>query len=186
MSVKSGRLPSPGFVAVIVTYLAVALFFVWALTTPPLQRVWEIHHLMKIGELYRLDEDDRALLQRAMAEHEDLARDLLDGHELGIVSEHQDGWITTPFATLLRTGESASVTALEIDVQAHDDLLPLTIVVRGESWTEQRRAKEHGPIAIPIPPPEQGAEIVEVELGGEKHFADASVIGVRVSWEVRP
>jgi len=186
MSVKSGRLPSPGLIAVLVTYVAVALFFVWGLATPPLERVWEIHHLMKIGELYRLDNDDRALLEQAIAEHEDLARDLLDGHELGIISEHLDGWITTPAATLLRTGDSGSVAALEIDVQAHDDLLPLTIVVRGKSWKQQRKAEVRGRLVLPIPPPQDGPEIVEVEIEGKQLFADSSVIGVRVDWEGQP
>jgi hypothetical protein len=186
MSVKSGRLPSPGFVAVVATYLAVVLFFVWGLGTPPLQRVWEIHHLMKIGELYRLNEGDRALLEEAMREREELARDLLDGHELGIVSEHLDGWITTPFATLLRTGDSGAIDELVIDVQTDDDRLPLGVVVRGATWEVEREAAERGRVVVPIPPPENGPEIVEVELGGERDFADASVIGVRVSWEVRP
>lgn len=186
MSVKSGRLPSPGFVAVVVTYLAVVSFFVWGLATPPLHRVWEIHHLMKIGELYRLDRDDRALLEQAMQEHDELARDLLDGHELGIISEHLDGWITTPMATLLRTADSAALEQLEIDVQTHDDLLPLEVVVRGSSWEVERVAAKRGRVVIPLPPPEDGPEIVEVELGGDELIADSSVVGVRILWEVRP
>ena len=186
MSVKSGRLPSPGFLAVIVTYAAVVAFFFWGLATPPLHRVWEIHHLMKIGELYQLDEGDRALLEQAMAEHEDLTRDLLDGHELGIISEHLDGWITTPAATLLRTADAAAVGALEIDVQAHDDLLPLEVVVRGDGWKEKHEAERRGRISIPIPAPPGGPEIIEIEIRARQHFADSSVIGVRIFWEGRP
>lgn len=186
MSVKSGRLPSPGLIAVLATYVAVALFFAWALVTPPLERVWEIHHLMKIGELHRLDAGDRAVLARAMAEHEELARDLLDGHELGIISEHLDGWITAPAATLLRTGESRSIEALEIDVQSHDDLLPLTVVVRGDSWEEERWFERRGQVAIPFPPPAGEAEIVEVEIEAAESFADTAVIGVRIHWEGQP
>jgi len=186
MSVKSGRLPSPGFLAIIATYVALVLFFAWGLATPPLERVWELHHLLKIGEIHLLDADDRALLERAMDEHEDLARDLLDGHEIGIVSEHLDGWITAPAATLLRTAESGSIASLAIDVQTHDDLLPLEVVVRGPGWKEQREVKERGRLVIPIPPPEGGPQVVDVEIEVEQSVAESSVIGVRLDWEAEP
>jgi hypothetical protein len=186
MSVASGRLPSVGFVAVCLTAVAVVLFFIWGLSKPPLERIWEIHHLLKIGEMDRLSSIDKTLLERLMAEHGDLARDLLDGDEIGIISAHRAGWIASPTATMLRTSGSAAVKALEIDVQTHDDLLPLTIVVRGKGWKEQREAEERGRLEVPLPPSKGQDEVIEVRIKGDRLVADASVIGVRVTWEARP
>jgi hypothetical protein len=185
MSVASGRLPSVGFVALCLVCVAVVLFFVWALRTPVLERVWTIHHLTKIGELDRLSERDKALLGQAMAEHEDLTRDLLDGHELGIITAHVDGWIAAPVATLLRTPESTA-RELKIDVQAPQELFPVQILVRGGDWKERREVKGHGVVALPLPAPDDGPEIVEVEAEAEDDDADHSLLGVRITWEAQP
>jgi hypothetical protein len=138
---------------------------------------------MKIGEMYRLEQDDRQLLERAMAAHEDLTRDLLDGHDLGLISGQLDGWIATPVATMLRTGDSGEIRALQIDVQSHDDVLPLKIVVRGNGWKVKREVEERGRVEIPLPEPANGPEIIEVKLKGKQLVADSSVIGVRVTWQ---
>jgi len=185
MSVKSGRLPSPGFVAILVVYAAAASFFVWALHTPPLQRVWEIHHLLKIGELDQLDKADHRLLERAMDDYPKLARDLLDGHAIGIVSAHLDGWIAAPDATLIRTADSASVRELEIDVQAPVDALPIEILVRGAGFEERREATAHGIVTVPLPAPGDEPEIVEVSLRANESDG-GSMPGVRITWEDRP
>jgi hypothetical protein len=182
MSVASGRLPSAGFVAVCAVCVAVVLFFAWALGTPTLDRVWTIHHLTKIGELGRLSEEDRALLERAMAEHDELARDLLDGHALGIITAHKNGWIATPVATMLRTPESRA-RELRIDVQAPQDLFPVEIGVRGPSWRERRELTEHGALAVPLPEPKNGAEIVEVEVVPGSPEADPALLEARITWE---
>lgn len=185
MSVASGRLPSAGFVAICAVCVAVVLFFAWALGTPPLDRVWEIHHLAKIGELGRLTAEDRALLEKAMAEHDELARDLLDGHALGIITAHIDGWIATPVATLLRTPES-EVRELRIDVQAPQDLFPVEVAVRGGSWSERRELVEHGALAVTLPAPKSGTEIVEVEIAALNLEADPALLEARITWEDQP
>jgi hypothetical protein len=38
------RLPSIGFVAVVLTYGSSVAFLAWGMTTPPLDRVWVLHH----------------------------------------------------------------------------------------------------------------------------------------------
>lgn len=185
MSVASGRLPSVGFVAFCLVCVAVVLFFIWALSTPALDRVWTIHHLTKIGEINRLNKKDKALLRQAMTEHDDLTRDLLDGHELGIITAHIDGWIAASVATLLRTPESEA-RKLEIDVQAPQELFPVEIRVRGGNWKERREATEHGVVAIPLPTPESGPEIVEVAVESKDPEADSSLLGIRITWEAEP
>jgi len=186
VSVGSGKLPSVGFVAVVATYAATAAFFAWGLAKPPLQRVWELHHLMKIGEIGRLDEADRELLEREMDERDALARDLIDGREIGIVSAHLDGWIATRDATLIRTPEAASVRELGIDVQAPDDLLPLEISIRGDGFEETREAAVHGLLRVPLPAPGDGPELIEVSVRGERSGGDTARMGVRITWEGAP
>jgi hypothetical protein len=183
MSVRSGRLPSAGFVAIVSTLVAVAAFFAWGMAQPPLDRVWEIHHLLKIGKMDHLKGRDRALLGRELIEHRGLARDLLDGHPLGIISASSDGWLGSPSATLLRTPDSAAIRSLDIDVQTPLDLLPVDIVVRGDSWKEERRATGHGVITLALPAPRGGPEIIEILVRGKGLSDDPSVLGIRVTWE---
>jgi hypothetical protein len=45
------RRPSSGFVAVCATYVLAAAFLVWGFATPDLDRVWALHHELKIGKL---------------------------------------------------------------------------------------------------------------------------------------
>jgi len=183
MSVSSGRLPSAGFVAIILTAAASAALFAWGFAQPPLDRVWEIHHLMKIGAMTRLDAEDRRLLAEELEKHPDLARDLLDGHAIGIISASIDGWLHTPGATLLRTPESASVKALTLDVHTPEDLLPVRLVLHGDSWREERAVAAQGAVTLPLPPPGDEAEVIELEVGGGGLGSDPSALGLRVTWE---
>ena len=49
MSNELRKHPSIGFAAVCATYILVAVFFFWGFKTPDLDRVWTVHHLMKLG-----------------------------------------------------------------------------------------------------------------------------------------
>ncbi|HUT78413.1 MAG TPA: hypothetical protein VM285_12035 [Polyangia bacterium] len=186
MSVSSGRFPSAGFVALCATLAAAAAFFAWGLRTPPLERVWTIHHELKIGRMDRLAQGDRRLLEEQLALHAGLGPDLLDGAWFGLISAHRDGWIAGARATLLRTAKSAGVRALELDVQAPDEALPIAITVRGTSWSKRLDVKEHGPVSVELPPPGGGTEIVEVEIGEPRQGGAAARPSVRISWRDGP
>ena len=98
--------PSLGFCLIVLTYLLTAGFFAWGLSTPPLDRVWQLHHQLKTGDLYALGRDDRELLEAAMARHPELAQALLSSGQIGIISAHRDGWIDTPEVSIVRTPRS--------------------------------------------------------------------------------
>jgi hypothetical protein len=104
------RLPSIGFVAVVATYTLTAAFFFWGFRTPDLDRIWSLHHKLKIGRVYDIKKRDRKMLLRAMVRHKELARSLLPSGEIGIISENSDGWIATPIVTILRTPQSRKTT----------------------------------------------------------------------------
>jgi hypothetical protein len=186
VKISAGRWPSPGCLAVCATYLLVAAFFVWGFSTPDLDRVWTLHHELKIGKLLKLKAGDRALLEECMARYSRLARDLLDKQEIGIISATSDGWIATPAATILRTGQSGRFRALALEIQTPRDMLPYRIVFRGRGWKKVQEVSEQGRIEIELPPPPETPEVVEVLLRGQPFEPDPSILGVRVGFREKP
>ena len=183
MKVSLPKRPSVGFVAVCLTYCLVVAFFLWGFSTPNLDRVWTLHHLLKTGELDRLTPEDREILSDAIIRHESLAGALLDGGEIGIISAHLDGWIATPCVTLLRTSQSGRFRSISMDVQTPRDLIPFSIVVKGNGWKKKLEVKKHGRFKIDIPEPSDTSEIIEVILKGNDFESDPSVLGIRITFE---
>lgn len=186
MSGGRSRRPSPGFVAVALIYSMIIAFFAWGLVTPDLDRVWWIHHALKTGHIKRLGGGDRRVLARTMARHTSLARALLDSREIGLISEHQEGWIASSTATIIRTSRSAHVRSLLLDVQTPRDLLPLSIVVRGGTWNRVSKVSTQGPLTIDLPAPPGAPEIIELQVQGLKQSADPSEVGLRVTFGGQP
>ena len=183
MKASLPKRPSVGFVAVCLTYCLVAAFFLWGFSTPDLDRVWTLHHLLKTGELDRLTPKDREILSDAVVRHESLAGALLNGAEIGIISAQLDGWIATPCVTLLRTRQSGRFHSISMDVQTPQDLMPFSIVVKGDGWKEKLEVKKHGRFEIDMPAPRDAPEIVEVILKGSDFEADPSVLGIKMTFE---
>jgi hypothetical protein len=173
-------------VAVCATYVLVAAFFIWGFSTPDLDRVWTLHHELKIGKLTKLKAGDRALLEACMARHAELARDLMDGDDLGIVSAHSEGWIATPTATVLRTEKAGRYRALSLEIQTPRDLLPYRIEVRGRGWSEKLEVTEQGVQEIDLPDPPETPEVIEVRMRGQSFEPDPSVLGVRLGFKESP
>jgi hypothetical protein len=173
-------------VAVCATYLLVAAFFIWGFSTPDLDRVWTLHHELKIGKLMKLKAGDRALLEDCMARHPRLATDLMDGEEIGVISDHSDGWIATATATILRTGKTGGYRSLVIEIQTPRDLLPYDIEVRGRGWKEKLEVTEQGTQEIDLPDPPETPEVIEVRMRGQSFEPDPSVLGVRIGFKERP
>jgi len=186
VKVSAGRWPSLGFVAVCATCFLVAAFFVWGFSTPYLDRVWTLHHELKIGKLKRLKAGDRALLEDCMARYPRLARALLDGKQIGLVSAHSDGWIATPTATILRTEKAGRYRALGLDIQTPKDLLPYHIVVRGRGWVERLEVTKQGVLKVDLPDTPVAPEVIEVRMKGRSFEPDPSVLGIRVRFEEKP
>jgi len=184
--ISAGRWPSWGCLAVCATYVLVAAFFIWGFSTPDLDRVWTLHHELKIGKLLKLKAGDRALLEECMARHPRLARDLLDNEEIGIISAHSEGWIATPTATILRTTNSEKYRSLILEVQTPRDLLPYRITVRGRGWKKTQKVDEQGRLEIDLPPVPETPEVVEVRMRGRSFEPDPSILGVRVGFGKRP
>lgn len=174
--------PSIGFVAVVATYLAAGGFVLWGLSTPPLDRVWVLHHELKIGLRGAPSADDTRLLRAALRRHRGLAHALLpDGEgDIGLLSKHADGWLATPEATLLRAA-GARQRELRIEIGTPLDLLPFTIEVEGDRFEQRLTAREHGVLTLMLPAAKDHAELFIVRLRGKKLRSDPSVLNLRLT-----
>lgn len=179
------RAPSLGFVTVCATYLGVAAFLAWGLRAPDLDRVWTLHHQLKVGEIGAPRGQERELLRGALLRHGELAHALLSGAEIGLISAHSDGWITTPEATVIRTS-AARERLLRLDVETPRDLLPFEVDVNGGDFRKQLAVTRHGTYDIPLPAPRRPAELIIVRLKGRGLRDDPSVLGVRISFTAEP
>jgi hypothetical protein len=175
--------PSIGFSLVSLTYVLTLAFFAWGLGTPPLDRVWQLHHELKIGQVYDLSKEERSLLLSAMARHPKLAAALLSSGEIGIVSAHREGWIDTPAVTIVRTPRSTAVTGIVLDVQTPPQHIPYELELQGLGWRKLRRIEERGLVRVELPPPSELPELLTLKLIGKGLRADPSSLGVRVTFD---
>lgn len=177
---KRFRRPSGGFICIIATYTLVLLFFGWGLQTPDLDKIWTLHHLLKIGQKAQLTEDEKQLLNQAMDRHNELARDLLDNQEIGIISAHKSGWIATRTATILRTQQATDVANLALNVHTPNDLYPFSIQLTGKNWNKTLKIEKSGKHVVDLPKPEHHSEIIEVTLKGKGLDPDPSILGTQI------
>jgi hypothetical protein len=120
------------------------------------------------------------LIQHAMQMHPWLAEGELDQATIGLLSANQDGWISTPTATLLRTPGSSPGQRLAFDVQTPADLLPFTLIASGNGWRRELEIPKHGTYHMALPDPPGAPEIIEVRMDGKDFAPDPSVLGVRI------
>lgn len=182
MGISRRRLPSIGFLAVSTTYAFAAAFFIWGFTTPDLDRIWFLHHELKIGRVYELKKRDRKMLLRATAQYKDLARALLPSGEIGILSENSDGWIATPVVTIMRTPQSRQTTRMRFDIRTSKALLPYAILIRGTDFKRRLEIRQQGYVDFPLPPVSQHPEVITVRLQERDFLADPSVLGIRIQF----
>jgi hypothetical protein len=182
----SWQRPSLGFSIVVATYALSIAFFAWGLSTPPLDRVWQLHHELKIGRIYKLSKDDRRLLIDSMRQHPSLANALLDSGQVGIISAHRDGWIDTPHVTIVRTPRSPAALRLLLDIQTPPQYVPYELEIDGSGWERELEVQARGPLAVELPPPPAVPELITLKIKGDELRADPSSIGVRVSFDPPP
>lgn len=179
---QSFTLPSAGFCAIVLTYLLTAGFFAWGLTTPPLDRAWQLHHQLKTGDVYALSGEDRQLLESAMARHPELAQALLSSGQVGIISAHRDGWIDTPEVSIVRTSRSVARSII-LDVQTPPEHIPYRMQLKARDWERTLEVKMRGSLTLDLPPAPSVAELLTLRLEGAGLRADSSSLAVRITFE---
>jgi hypothetical protein len=179
----SWQRPSFGFSMVVATYTLSVAFFAWGLSTPPLDRVWQLHHELKTGRTWKLSKDDRRLLLTSMAAHPALAQSLLDAGQAGIISANRDGWIDTPHVTIVRTPRSPANLRLILDVQTPPQHIPFEIEIDGSDWERRVAVQARGMMSIELPPPPGAPELVSFKIKGDELRADPSSLAVRITFD---
>jgi hypothetical protein len=177
---RRGRAPSLGFLCVCATYIGVLAFLGYGLRTPDLDRIWTLHHELKLGLRGAPRGAERELLERALERHPELAGALLSEGDIGLISRNSDGWITTPEATIVRTA-TAPERVLHFEVETPRDLLPFRIEVSGRGHRQQLDVKQRGSYDVTLPPP-HAAELIIVRLKGRDLRDDPSVLGVQIGF----
>ncbi len=186
MKPTPGRLPSLGFVAVILVYAAVAGFFAWGAATPPLDRIFRVTQALRGSDRMRIGADVRSLILEELQKHPALRTALLGEASIGILSAHQGGWLAVPTAWVLRFPDSERVRALRLEVHTAPERLPFTLTVRGPTFRKRTVVSAPGAVQIELPPPGPVPEIIEVRLGGKRFAPDPSELAVRLSFEEGP
>lgn len=179
---RTGRSPWPtlGFVCLVASIALTVAFFSWGFRQPDLDRIWTIHHQLKIGAISELAPKDQALLERNMRKYPALASALLGGREIGLVSAHNwQGWLEVPHATILRTPKSSDCNLLQLAIHTDAKLMPFQLKVQGAAWTERREVTTSGPLSINLPKP-TSSELVLIRFEGQEFPADPSRIGVKL------
>jgi hypothetical protein len=175
--------PSVGFSLVVVTYALSVAFFAWGLSPPALDRIWQLHHELKIGRVYKLSKDERKLFLSAMVKHPALAGALLDSGEAGIISANRDGWIDTPHVTIIRTPRSPVNLRLLVDVETPSQYIPYEVEIDGTGWERELSVQARGLIVIELPPPPAQPEIVTFKIKGDELRADPASLGLRITFD---
>ena len=178
--------PSAGFVVFCLTACLVVAFFIFGFSTPDLDRIWSLHHLLKTGEMIELAPEDKKLLSAAMQRHPRLTRALLGGAEIGIVSAHLEGWIETSHVTVLRTAQSNQAARVLFDIQTPEEQLPVAVEIAGARWREERNIRQHGKFEIGLPTETEDPEIIEITLRGSGAGTNVSDLGIRITFEGNP
>lgn len=175
----SAKLPSVGFVLVVLVHCAAAAFLVWGFSTPRLDRVWTLHHELKIGDVSKLKDDDRVLLESALADYPSLAKALISRGDIGVVSAHRDGWIETPIVTLARTADSKT-SELLLDVETSPEHLPFKVEFESNTWKHELDVTERKEYRVALSPPAGVSELITINVKGKRFKADPAILGIRI------
>lgn len=176
------RPPSIGFIAIVVVHIAAIAMLWWAFTTPRLDRIWTLHHELKIGHISKLKADDRKLLLAAMTDHPTLAGALIRRGDIGLVSANREGWLETPSATLVRTA-NAKTSAVLVNVETSPEHLPFSIEFENGPWEYKLQVTERKEYRVDLPPATHLPEVLTVEVKGKRFKADPAILGVRLHFE---
>jgi hypothetical protein len=172
-----------GFCLIVLTYSLTLAFFAWALATPPLDRIWELHHQLKTGTAYALTRADRELASSALERYPALAEALLSAGQIGIISAQRDGWVDTPEVTILRTPRATLTQRILLEVQTPPQHLPFRVTLAGSGWQRSIDVQARGTLALELPAPGAVPELLSLKLEGAGLRADSSSIAVRVTFD---
>jgi hypothetical protein len=174
--------PSAGFCCLVLAYGSCFAFLAWGSAQPPLERVWELHHELRIGRTVQLAERDRRILTDALERHLRLGAALLPAGQIGILSAAHEGWLETPEVTLLRTPR-ARARRIVLEVPADAPHFPERVSLMGTNFRRELTTPGPGSFTFDLPPPGPTAEILQLKLAGAGFTAQRAPLGLRLRFE---
>ena len=181
-SASLNKLPSLGFCALVVVHLALVLFLAWGFKKPPLERVWELHHELKIGEIGKLKSKDRTLLSAELHKYGELADALLSEGDIGVISAHTYGWLETPEATIIRSAAASGACDINFEVSMPEEALPLAVKLTASDWSKELSIKQQGLTSFHLPKTANAPEVIDLEVTASGAHDEVATLGVRVSF----
>jgi|SRR5690606_3800320 len=161
------KLPSVGFVAVLLVHAVLVAFLFWGFAQPPLDRVWELSHELRIGRFGTLAPSDLALLRSTLARHPRLADAILSRDDIAIISANSRGWLETPDATLLVSAKATGPCSMSIAARLEPIAFPLRVEISGAGWSRQLEVPDARGAELTFPKAGPNAEVVEVRFSGK-------------------
>jgi hypothetical protein len=180
--VTASKLPSLGFVVVLLVHLGLVVFLAWGFARPPLDRVWELHHALKIGKIDTLESNDRALLLAAMTRHPRLAESLLPEGNFGLVSANSRGWLETPTATVLKSAAAPAPCVMRVEVRLPKQAFPVNVDVSGAGFSRRLTLPQAGSTELAFPSGKRVAELFEVRTSIKDSVQGDGAFGVHLGF----
>jgi hypothetical protein len=174
--------PSAGFCALVIGYAACFAFLGWGLSTPPLDRVWQLHHELKIGRTSALSVADHELLAAALRRHPRLGEALLGAGHIGVISAQRDNWVETAEVTLVRTPQ-ARAEQLSVELPPPPEPRPIEVSLSGAGWQRALPSEGKSELVFDLPPVPPQPELLTLRLLGGASLREPAELGVRVRFD---
>jgi len=176
------KLPSIGFVLVALVHLGLVGFLVWGFEQPPLDRVWELGHALKLGKLETLTPRDKNLLRATLERHPGLAESLLTQGKVGIISAHDRGRLETAAATVLRSADATLPCNMQVEARSAEQSSKVHVEVSGSGWQRRLLLSRTGSVEVAFPSIRPAADIIEVRFTRGDSAVDARTAGVHLGF----
>lgn len=174
--------PSAGFCTLLLSYGACFAFLGWGFSTPPLDRVWQLHHELKIGRTGALSATDHELLASALRRHPLLGDALLGAGHIGVISAQRDGWVETAEVTIVRTPK-ARAERLWVGLPAAPEPRPAQLSLRGAGWERTLASDGASAVVFDLPRAPPQPELLTLRMLGGAARPEPAELGVRVRFE---
>ncbi len=157
--------PGAGFVVLTGGLILVLGFLVWGLSTPLLDRVWELGVRMQHADFEGLEDREVEDLEEAVARYPDLGREILGQRRIRVVEPTTQRWCALGRQHLLVSEDWRGDQVLEVQTDLVPEALPLDLHLEGPGVNEVLEIEVQGLRSIPVQlPPGDGPSLIRVRL----------------------
>ncbi len=161
-------LPGAGFVVLVVGWILVIGFLLWGVSTPLLDRVWQMNQRMEHEGFQGLENDEVEDLEEAIARHPDLGRQILGNRLVRLVEPSIKRWCALSKQHLVFSEDWAENQVLVIDADFAPEVFPVELHLVGAGLDNTIELVAPGPAVIPLSFAEgEGPVLVRALLSAE-------------------